>query len=297
MDAKLSSRSAGAIPHTPYYGTHDAPALYCLALWQAWRWTADRDLLASHLGPAEAALRWCDELGDRDGDGLQEYSTRSKKGYRNQGWKDAGDAIVHADGRLAEPPLATVELQGYLFAARLAMAELFAEQGDRAAAERLRRAADELRALVEDRFWLADEAFYALALDRDKRPVGAVSSNPGHLLWCGLPSSARAAAMAERLLAPDLFSGWGLRSLSSRNPAYNPLSYQRGSVWPHDTALAAAGLWRYGQRAAASALLRSVLEAAAAFEGEQLPELFAGLDRRHGPPVPYEAANTRRRGR
>jgi glycogen debranching enzyme len=282
----------GVIPHSAYYGTHDAPALYCLALWHAWRWTGRRHLLDEHLETARAALRWCEQRGDRDGDGLQEYGTRSRRGYYNQGWKDSGDAIVQGDGRLAETPLATVELQGYLFAARLAMAELLDEQGDHTESERLRSAAEALRALVEERFWMADHGFYALALDRDKRQVASISSNPGHLLWCGLPARGRAARLAERLLQPDLFSGWGLRTLSARHPAYNPLSYQRGSVWPFDTALAAAGLWRYGLREAAGTLLRSILEAAVCFEQERLPELFGGIDRKYGLPVPYEKANS-----
>ncbi|MBI4493499.1 MAG: amylo-alpha-1,6-glucosidase [Chloroflexi bacterium] len=282
----------GMVPHTPYYGTHDAPALYCLTLWHAWRWTGARRLLDAHLATARAALRWCDELGDRDGDGLLEYATRSSRGYRNQGWKDAGDAVVHEDGSQPTLPLATVELQGNLFAARLAMAELLSEQGDQAEAERLVHAASALRALVEERFWLEEAGFYAFALDGDKRQVKGIASNPGQLLWSGLPSPERAAAVAARLLQPDLFSGWGLRTLSAQNPAYNPLSYQRGSVWPHDTALAAAGLWRYGLREAASTLIRSILEAACAFEEERLPELFCGLDRSHGLPVPYEAANS-----
>ncbi|HZU06363.1 MAG TPA: glycogen debranching N-terminal domain-containing protein [Chloroflexota bacterium] len=281
----------GEIPHTPYYGTHDAPALYCLTLWHAWRWTGHRPLLEAHLETARKALRWCDELGDRDGDGLQEYRTRSPRGYKNQGWKDAGDAVVHADGSQADPPLATVELQGYLFAARLAMAELLTELGDEAEALRLRQAAAVLRARVEERFWLPEAGFYAFALDGHKRPVRSIASNPGHLLWCGLPRPERAAAVAARLLAPDMFSGWGLRTLSAHHPAYNPLSYQRGSVWPHDTALAAAGLWRYGLQEEASLLLRALLEAAGVFEGERLPELFGGLDRSHGLPVPYEEAN------
>lgn len=279
------------IPHTPYYGTHDAQALYCLTLWQAWRWTGKRALLADYLETARAALRWCDRFGDRDGDGLQEYVTHSRQGYYNQSWKDAGDAIVHEDGRLAQTPLATVELQGYLFAARLAMAELLAEQGEAAEAERLRSAAREVRVLAEDRFWMEDRGYYALALDRDKERVASLSSNPGHLLWCGLPSRERAARLADRLLQPDLFSGWGLRTLSARNPVYNPLSYQCGSVWPFDTALAAAGLWRYGLREEASRLLQSVLEAAAAFEQGRLPEVFGGTDRARGLPVPYEKAN------
>ena len=188
-------------------------------------------------------------------------------------------------------PLATVELQGYLFVARLAMAELLAAQGEHAEAERLRAAASTLRDTVEERYWMEQEGYYAFALDGQKRQVAGISSNPGHLLWCGLPNQKRARALAERLLKPDLFSGWGLRTLSSENPAYNPLSYQRGSVWPHDTLLAAAGLWRYGHYEEASTLIRSILEAAGAFEEARLPELFCGLPRSHDLPVPYEQAN------
>ncbi|MHB1131817.1 MAG: amylo-alpha-1,6-glucosidase [Chloroflexota bacterium] len=281
-----------AVPHGACYGTHDAPALYCLTLWHAWRWSGDPALLSAHLETARRALRWCEELGDRDGDGLQEYGTRSPRGYRDQGWKDAGDAVIHADGRRAEPPLATVELQGYLFAARLAMAELLDAVGDQVEAGRLRRAAAQLRGLVEQRYWLEDEGCYALALDRDKKQVAAISSNPGHLLWAGLPGAARAARVAARLLRPDMSSGWGLRTVSSANPGCNPLSYHRGSLWPHDTALAAAGLWRYGQREEASTLLRDLLEAAAYFPEARLPEVFAGFGREHAVPVPQRDANS-----
>jgi glycogen debranching enzyme len=281
----------GLIPHTPYYGTHDAPALYCLALWHAWRWTGDRTLLDAHLETARSALRWCDERGDRDGDGLQEYETRSRNGYYNQSWKDSGDAVVHENGDLAEAPLATVELQGYLYAARLAMAELLEATGEDVAAERLRAQALELQALVEEQFWLPEQRFYAFALDARKRPVTSLGSNPAHLLWVGLPSLERGQAVARRLLEPDLFSGWGLRTLSAAHRRYNPLSYQRGSVWPHDTALAAAGIRRYGMPHEAATLLRALLEAARAFEDDRLPELFCGFDRSVGQPVPYREAN------
>lgn len=281
----------GSIPHTPYYGTHDAPALYCLALWNAWRWGGDRRLLDAHVETAIRGLRWCDELGDRDGDGLQEYATRSDRGYYNQAWKDAGDAIVHEDGRLAPLPIATIELQGYLYAARLAAAELLEETGEPAEADRQRRMAHELRELVEARFWLPEEGFYALAIDGDKRPVTSISSNPGQLLWTGLPEPSRARAVTERLLERDLFTGWGIRTLSSLHRAYNPMSYQRGSVWPHDTLAAAAGMCRYGLLREAHTLIRSVLEAASCFEGDRLPELFCGFDRSEGLPVPYVQAN------
>jgi glycogen debranching enzyme len=282
----------GAIPHTPYYGTHDAQALYCLSLWNTWRWTGDRQLIDEHLDTARAAVAWCDRYGDLDGDGLQEYRTRSRDGYYDQGWKDAGDAIVTDDGHIGELPLATVELQGYLYAARLAMAELFDQLGDTDEAREQRQRAAALAELVDRRFWDRHDGFYALALDGHKRPMKSPSSNPGHLLWCGLPTPEQAAAVAQRLLEPDLYSGWGLRTLSSRHPAYNPLSYQRGSVWPHDTMLAAAGLFRYGERRRGATLLRAVLDAAGAFEDDRLPELFCGFARNAGPPVPYVEANT-----
>ncbi len=280
-----------AIPHTPYYGTHDAPALFVLALFHAFRWTGRDELLRIHLPAAEAALRWCDERGDEDGDGLLEYRTRSREGYRNQGWKDAGDAIPHEDGAHAELPIATVELQGYWYAARLAMAELLERTGEPERATALRDAARALRQRVEKRFWMEDAGYYGLALDGRKRLVRSIASNAGHLLFCGLPSAERAARVARRLFADDMFSGWGVRTLSSAHRKYNPLSYQLGSIWPHDNALIAAGLARYGLRDAAARLFGSILEAADTFEQNRLPELFCGFPRDEGPPVPYEKAN------
>jgi glycogen debranching enzyme len=281
----------GDLPYSPYYGTHEVPSLYCLALWHAWRWSGRHDLIDRHFDTALRALAWCESGGDRDHDGLQEYATRSPKGYRNQGWKDAGDAVVDAQGRQAQPPLATVELQGYLYAARLAMAELMDARGDTAAAQRQHDAARALRRRVEERYWMPGAGFYALALDRDKRPVDAIASNAGHLLWCGLPAADRAAAVGRRLLSRDMFSGWGLRTLSADNPAYNPISYQRGSVWPFDTVIAAAGLWRYGAHDAAFRLIKGMLDAASAFEADRLPELFGGFAQAYGAPVPYAQAN------
>jgi glycogen debranching enzyme len=172
------------IPHSPYFGAHDAPALYCLTLWHAWRWSGSQKLISRHLGAAEAALRWCETLGDRDGDGLLEYGPRSNEGYFNQSWKDAEDGIPSETGDRPVLPLATVELQGYLFAARLAMAEIYESLGRADDARAQRCAAETLRARVEDRFWLPEEHYYALALDGRKDQIRSLSSNPGHLLWC-----------------------------------------------------------------------------------------------------------------
>lgn len=282
---------SGRIPHAPYYGSHDAPALFVLALWNAWRWTGNTSLVDAHLPAAHAALRWCEEHGDLDGDGLLEYRTRSRQGYRNQGWKDAGDAIVDERGDDASLPIASVELQGYWYAALLAMGDMLEARGELAAATAHRRAALDLRARVDAQFWLDDAGTYALALDGKKRPLVSVCSNPGHLLWCGLPSPARARRVAARLHADDMFSGYGVRTLSATHVAYNPLSYQRGSVWPHDNALLAAGLARYGLFAEAERVMSGILDAAASFEDHRLPELFSGLPRGSGAPVPYLEAN------
>ena len=267
------------IPHTPYYGTADATALYLILLHETWRWTGDRTLLDIHLATAEGCLTWIDQYGDRDGDGLQEYATRSPKGYENMGWKDAGDAVRHADGTLAKGPKALCELQAYTYAAWQGMAEIYDVLGrpDRAAA--LRGKAADLFNRFNDVFW--DEALgcYIFALDGDKRPVRSVVSNVGHCLWAGIVRPDRARRVVERLLAPDMFSGWGIRTLSATHPAYNPLSYHNGSVWPHDNGLIAVGCKRCGFPAEAAQIARALLDAGSCFQGGQMPELFAGLPR------------------
>jgi len=283
----------GLIPHTPYYGTHEATSLYVWTAAEAWRWHGDRAALEEVRPHVEAALDWIDEEGDRDGDGFQEYGTRSPQGYRHQGWKDAEDAIVDADGRDPLQPIALVEHQGLVVAAKRAWAVVVEEvDGDADRARRLRREADALAAAIEERFWWEEEGTYYLGLDGAKRPIATVASNPGHLLWTGAISAERAAAVARRLLAPDCFSGWGVRTLSSSHPAYNPFSYQRGSVWPHDNAILVAGLRRYGLESEAGRVARAILDAGLSFLGGHLPELFAGLPRDRGaPPVPYRGAN------
>jgi glycogen debranching enzyme len=282
------------IPHTPYYGTHDATTLYVWTAAEAWRWHGDRAELDAVRPHVERALAWIDTDGDIDGDGLQEYRTRAKAGgYYNQGWKDSGEAIVHADGELAPLPIALVELQGYVVAAKRAWASVLEEAyGETAAASRLRGEAERLAALVEERFWWEEEGTYYLGLDGAKRPIASVASNPGHLLWAGAVDPARAGSVARRLLAPDMWSGWGIRTLSSAHVAYNPFSYQLGSVWPHDNAIALAGFRRYGLDAEAATVARGILDAADRFLARRLPELFAGLERDEGSfPVQYLGAN------
>ncbi|MGZ4412060.1 MAG: amylo-alpha-1,6-glucosidase [Gaiellaceae bacterium] len=282
------------IPHTPYYGTHDATTLYVLTAAQTWRWLGDPAGLDSVRPHVERALAWIDTDGDRDGDGLQEYATRaSEGGYYNQGWKDSGGAIVDADGVLAQLPIALCEHQGYVVAAKRAWAQTLEEAyGERRAATRLRSQADRLAEQIERRFWWEAEGTYYLGLDGRKAPIASVASNPGHLLWAEAIVPERARSVAARLLKDDMWSGWGIRTLSNRHPAYWPFSYQCGSVWPHDNAIIAAGLRRYGLDEEAARVARAIFDAAQRFQSRRLPELFAGLHRDEGGfPVQYLGAN------
>jgi glycogen debranching enzyme len=280
------------VPHSPYYGTADATPLYLLLLGEAYRWLGDPELLHRFRGNALRALEWIDRYGDLDGDGLQEYAPRTPAGYRNQCWRDAEDGVLDEHGNNLLHPIGTCEMQGYVYAAKLAVADLFTAWDDRDLADRLRTQAAELRRRFIDAYWDEETGELAFALDGTKRPVMTPTSNSGHCLWTGILDPERAGAVADRLMHHDLFSGWGLRTLSAHHPAYDPHSYQRGSVWPHDTVLAAAGLRRYGRIAEAWALIDGILSAASAFERSQLPELFAGLGRvPPDVPVPYEHAN------
>lgn len=262
-----------------YYGSVDATPLFVMLLGELRRWDPDDALVDRLLPAADRALGWIEERGDRDGDGYLEYQRRNPRGLANQGWKDSWDAIRHLDGELAEPPIALAEVQGYVYAAFVARAHFALEAGDTQTYERYRDRAAALRDRFNEDFWLDDRGWYAMALDRDKRPVEALASNVGHCLWTGIVDPDRAPMVAEQLVGEDLFSGWGVRTLARSMPAYNPVSYHNGSVWPHDTAIAAAGLARYGFVDEAHRLIGAQIDAAAAHHG-QLPELFAGFDRR-----------------
>lgn len=280
------------IPHTPYYGTADATALYLITLCEAWKWLGDDSLFLEQEGVAKKCLEWIDRYGDMDGDGLQEYQTRSPHGYENMGWKDAGDAVVYADGTPVRGPKALCELQGYTYDAWVRMADAFQYFGQLEAATRLRKKAADLRERFEERFWSEGTGFYVYALDGDKRQVQTIASNAGHLLWSGIPSPERAARVVARLLEPDMWSGWGIRTLSSDNPAYNPYSYQNGSVWPHDNGIIAMGFKSYGFAKEAAMIARDISEAASYFVFYRLPELYAGTRREPGAfPVQYLGAN------
>jgi glycogen debranching enzyme len=277
-----------------YYGTADATPLFLVLLSEVWRWTRD-DALVRELEPAmRLALRWIDEFGDRDGDGFVEFARRSVHGLAVQSWKDSPDSQRFADGRVAEGPIAAVEVQGYVYDAKLRCAELArGVLADEHLAARLEREAAELRERFDRSFWVerAGAGFYALALDGHKRPVDSRCSNMGHLLWSGIVPRERVGELARGLLDDGLWSGWGVRTMSTGDAAYRPLAYHRGTVWPHDNALIAHGLALRGESAGALRIVRSLLEASRFFEGS-LPEVFAGLAREATPfPVAYPTAS------
>lgn len=280
------------IPHTPYYGTADATPLFLIVLHETWKWLGDDSLLHDYRDVALRCLEWIDKYGDLDSDGFQEYETRSLRGIENQAWKDSGDAVVYPDGSQVKAPKALCELQGYVFDAWMRMAEAFEVLGEGECSTELRTKAAKLRTRFEERFWCEDIGFYAFALDPDKRPVKTIASNPGHCLWSGIISPERAKLVAKRLFAPDMWSGWGIRTLSAQNQAYNPFSYHRGSVWPHDNSIIALGLKRYGFAQEVAHLASGIFEAGSYFSNYRLPELYAGIEREPGSfPVPYIEAN------
>jgi glycogen debranching enzyme len=283
--------NAREVPHTPYYGSVDATPLFLVLLSEYFLWTDDRETVRDLLPAAEAALGWIERYADLDADGLLEYLRQSPRGLRNQGWKDSHDGVPFASGEVAEPPIALVEVQGYAADARRRMAQLYRRLGRHDEASRLAAAAREQMQRIEECFWMEGKRAYAIALDRDKRQVDAVTSNPGHLLFSRAVSDARARDIVRSLLSPEMWSGWGIRTLAKAQPAYNPLSYHNGTVWPHDNAIAAIGMSYYGFTQPAVQVLDGLWAAAQHFRHLRLPELFCGLDRVGGQfPVHYPVA-------
>jgi glycogen debranching enzyme len=281
----------GELPHRPYYGSIDSTPLWLILLDETYRWTGDLELVRELWPNAIAALEWIDRYGDRDGDGFVEYERRTTQGLLNQGWKDSGDAIRHRDGTAAEPPIALVEIQGYVYDAKRRMASLADRLGDRQLSRHLMVEATELAERFNAAFWMEDVQFYAMALDRDKRQVGSIGSNPGHCLWSGIVPPERVDAVVDRLLDPTMDCGWGIRTYASGQPGYNPVGYHTGSVWPHDNALIAAGMKRAGRHDAADRVASRIFEAAQHSPDFRLPELFCGFDRGLADvPVPYPVA-------
>lgn len=282
----------GLVPHTPYYGTVDATPLFLILLAQHAAWTGTLNLFEELRESVERAIAWIETNQERHGHGYVTYQSRSPAPLANQGWKDSGDAIVHADGSLAVPPIALAEVQGYVYRAKRQIAGLYERVGETMRAGRLKREAEELRTRFNRDFWLPDKGIYALALQGDGTPCSVVSSNPGQALWGGIVSGNKAGRTVDRLMAPDMFSGWGVRTLSERERAYDPLGYHVGTVWPHDNSLIAAGCRRYGFDQAGLDIMTGLFDAARHFNGYRLPELFAGVDRvNHHDPMWYPAAN------
>jgi glycogen debranching enzyme len=283
--------NAHFIPHTPYYGTADATPLYLMLAAAYYRWTNDLETLLELQPTLDRAMTWIDKYGDMDGDGYVEYERRSPRGLHNQGWKDSGNSVVHDDGTLAEPPIALAEVQAYVYMAKLRMSEIYSVLGDSVRAIQLRQEADALRKKFNRDFWMDDLQYFAMALDGSKKQVRTVTSNPAHGLYCDILDKEKADAVAKRLMAPDMFTGWGLRTMSQEAAAYNPMSYHNGSVWPHDNALIAAGLKRYGHDKATKRVATSMFDTAMFMEYYRLPELFCGFTRRTPTnPVAYPVA-------
>ncbi|MGH2460714.1 MAG: amylo-alpha-1,6-glucosidase, partial [Chloroflexota bacterium] len=282
----------GKIPFNPFYGTVDASLLYVVLLWETYCFTGDRTLLEDFLAPMEGCLRWAREYGDVDGDGFVEYWMRSPHDYHNQAWKDAGDAVVYPDGRIVPDPIAIVEVQGDYYAALRGAAGIYRTLGHPAKANAAEQRAEDLRRDFDARFWLPDEGTYAFGLDPDKRPIRTIASNPGQLLWNGIVPPDQAAQVADRLMAPDMFAGWGVRTLTRDNGAYDPIAYQRGAIWPFDNSFIALGLKRYGHWQETNRIAEGIFAASGFFAQGRLPELWAGLDRCQTEwPVLYPDAN------
>ncbi len=279
------------IPQTPYYGSVDSTPLFLVLLGEHAKWVGSLDLFHELRDNVERALRWIDEYGDSDDDGFVDYRTHSSRGGRNQGWKDSGNGIVMEDGTLAEPPIALPEVQGDVYRAWLSVAELCQRDGETSKAQALRDRAARLREAFDSAFWLEDAKYYAFCRRADGRFSKSVASNPAHALWTGVVDPRRAPHVARRVLRPDMFSGWGVRTLSSDDASYNPVDYQVGSVWPHDNAFVMVGMHRAGLTAEAERVFEAILDAAAKFDHYRLPEVFAGYDRQTADrPVKYPVA-------
>jgi glycogen debranching enzyme len=276
----LNGRSA-------YFGSADATALFVMLLGELQRWGGKETAVAALLPHADRALEWIEGYGDADGDGFVEYRRKTRDGLVNQGWKDSWDGVNFADGTIAEAPIALAEVQAYVYAAYRARAQLAKHAGDQRGAVAWRKKAKQLKRLFNEQFWLPDLGWYAIGLDKDKRPIDALTSNIGHCLWTGIVDKEKAGAVARHLMSAEMFSGWGIRTLASSMGSYNPMSYHNGSVWPHDNALCAAGLMRYGFVEQAQRVSDAIIDAAEHF-GYRLPELFCGFDRAEfAAPVPY----------
>ncbi len=261
------------VPHALFYATIDATPLFLLLISEYFKWTGDLELVRKLTPNIEAALGWIDNYGDMDGDGYLEYPKESIS------WKDSFDSMVFNNGKIAESPTAVSEPQAYVYAAKMAIAEIYKLLNKEGKALELKKQAADLKKRFNQDFWMEDKGYYALALDKDKKQVDSIASNAGHLLWCGIVPKDRAKLVAEKLVGRDMFSGWGIRTLSQESAAFNPISYHRGSIWPHDNAIIAAGLRKYGFDKEAVKVIESIIKASKHFEQNRLPELFCGYEK------------------
>jgi glycogen debranching enzyme len=280
-------------PRTRYYGAATTSSFYPVVLSELWHWTGDKNVIRPLIKPALRALQWKDQYTDLLGDGFYYYKSRSVQGNQNQGWKDSGDAIVYDDGRIVEPPISTCEEQAFVYVAKLRMSELLWFMGDHALARRMFDEASELKKRFNDRFWMPEKNFFALGLDSRRKQIKSIASNPGHLLACGIVHKDAAALVAQRLLQEDMFSGWGVRTLSADHPAYDPFSYHRGAVWPVEHGSFAMGMMRFGLMDELHTIARATFEASMLFDYKRLPECFSGhqRDAEHPFPALYPKTN------
>jgi glycogen debranching enzyme len=279
------------IPQTPYYGAVDSTPLFLILVGEHANWTGDLRLFKDIRAHVERALHWIDHGGADPNGKYLSYASKSSKGLGNQGWKDSGDSVMNADGSLATPPISLVEVQGYVYRAKLFMADLYERIGENETAAQLRKQAAELKKHFNRDFWVESKNFYAIALQKDAKPAAVISSNPGQALWTGIVDDHKAEAVVNHLAADDMFSGWGIRTLSHKERRYNPIGYHLGTVWPHDNSIIAAGLRRYGFDNQAVQVLESIISAGQHFEHARLPEVFGGFSQHDfAVPVRYPVA-------
>ena len=265
------------IPHTPYYGTIDATPLFLILAVEYFHWTGDLKFIKKILPHLQTALDWIDKYGDVDHDGYVEYNPQSKRWAVNQGWKDSRDSSVHRDGSLAIPPIALVEVQGYVYQAKKGMAEIFSYLGEKDTAGKLEKEAQELKVKFNRDFWMGDRKYFAFGLDYQKKQIASITSNPGNCLYSGIIEEDKAEAVAKKLFSDELFSGWGIRTMGRKEIGYDPMSYHNGSVWPHDNSIIIAGLIRYNYWIKAIKIIDGFVKAAQYFKDNRLPELFCGF--------------------
>jgi glycogen debranching enzyme len=278
------------IPFTPYYGTIDATPLFLVLLTEYVKWTNDLSIFNQLEENVMAALTWIDEYGDRDGDLFVEYHQESSKGIANQGWKDSGDSIVHRNGDYAKTPIALSEVQGYVFQAKQGIADIYEQLGNETRAHELRTQAFELKKQFDEKFWMEDVQFYAIALDEEKKQVGTITSNPGHVLFSNMLKAEKATAVINMMTSEKLFSGYGIRTMGENEAGYNPMSYHDGSIWPHDNSMVLLGMSKLGHQTDANTVINGLIKAAHCFEYDRLPELFCGYSDNLGKPVKYPVA-------